>query len=118
LYLDLGKGKNSYSFVRQKNSTIPNRYSFVKLPTPLQFNYGAQLGKIEDVIYNKWDKNQPYYESDASAQAFVKIMNATVDNIENFALYTDGTMRAKTLYLSDGIQFDDGSGLVKRIYCT
>lgn len=128
LYLDIGKGRSTYGHGRTRTVTTNNDVTTVDYTydaiTQVIHNTIASLGKVEDVVYNKWDNSNPYYTltEQNTVNPFVKVMSVgykvpgTDQESENFALYDDGTVRARKILVREGIGYDDGSGLVKIAY--
>lgn len=120
LYLNLTKAKDPkyYHYYDEDDHANTDSDGIIHTGT-------VQLGKIEDIIYNTWRAGgSAYYDSTSSqAQTFVKVMSITQQSqgglpSEEFALYDDGAMIVRQIYLLDGISFSDGSGLIKAAYIT
>lgn len=122
LYLDLGKGRSAYDY---KRIEVSGGYNYASFSDAQAHETVASLGKVENVLYNKWHNSDPYYTTDPSDNPdnpFVKVMSVgyKIGNLsmENYALYDDGTVRAKRVMVSEGISYDDGSGLAKMAFST
>ena len=84
------------------------------LATAVTKNTLAQLGRVDDLIYNSWSTNHiPYYDSSKSNN-FVQIMRIADDisagNKGTIGIFSDGTIIAKRIYVYDEIGWSPIAG--------
>lgn len=115
VYINLGRGKTLYHYKLSSEGQVGS------FTNPIEHESASTLGKIEDVLYSRWGSNGPYW-NDAdigdTGLHFVKLFSiGNTSNNENLAIYDDGTIIAREIRLSDGLIFNDGTGLIKSVYC-
>ncbi len=94
LHINLGKGV----FTKANNSGTE------------EHNSESFLGRVNGLIYNKWNGQTPEWDDNLTgAIPFVKIMSITNNNIEQFALYDDGTLFAQKAFITGTINAGSGT---------
>lgn len=98
LHINLGKG----NFLKYGKQDIPDNR--------VDHSSESFLGRTNGLIYNKWNEQTPEWDDNLTgAIPFVKVMSITNNNIEQFALYDDGTLFAQKAFITGTINAGSGT---------
>ena len=103
LYLNLAMVNTEY------NHYINSQQQVGTLASTVTHGQKISLGKVEDILYNYWNGNTPYYISGMPLPIFVKVFSVTGNDGKKIEMYDDGTLYADNVILEGNITASGGT---------